>query len=150
MQRVGCTTVKCNSNKVGKSPAATRCDGDAMRRCDGDATAQKLAQKQAQKPAQYMQVFRAKIQKDSDTYSSRYFLQNTYTWLHIGTSGLPTTVPVPASMLSYKCLPRQVYILLSQLQIHANSDSCLQIVKCRYWIPSCHYWISTAGYQSGI
>jgi hypothetical protein len=39
-----------------------RCDST-----DGDASAQKPAQKLAQKPAQYMQVFLAKIQEDSDT-----------------------------------------------------------------------------------
>jgi len=45
VQRVGCTTGKCNSYEVGKSPGVASdamrrlCDAAMRRRCDGDATA---------------------------------------------------------------------------------------------------------------
>jgi hypothetical protein len=37
----------------------------------------------------------------------------------------------------------QVYILLFQLQIPTYSDTYMQIVTCRYWIPTCQYPIPT-------
>ena len=62
-----------------------RCDATAMQqRCDCDATAQmairrnrresgaEIGANPAQKPAQYVKLFPPKIQKDSDTYISRY------------------------------------------------------------------------------
>ncbi len=60
---------------------------------------------------------------------------------------MPITVPVSASMSSYVMtntytyLISQVHILLSQLQIHANTvtDTYMQIVYCRYRIPKCQY-----------
>ena len=81
VQRVGCTTGICNSNEV----ACVSCSDAMRRRCDaspmrcGDATAMRRrcnraesgAETGAETGAVYAGIF-AKIQQDSDTYSSRY------------------------------------------------------------------------------
>ncbi len=140
-----------------------RCGADAMRRrCDGDATAmrrrcniataQSPAQKPVQNPAQYMQVVLPKscrIVSDSDTYSSRPGYVSVFhaKYLQIPAHSdirLPTTVPVSASMSSYVMTNTCTYlfsqvhrdILLIQLQIPTYIDTYMQIVTCRYWIPT--------------
>ena len=69
-------------------------------------------------------------------------------YLHIDAHSdirMPITVPVSASMSSYVMtntytyLLSQVHILLSQLQIHANTGTYMQIKHCRYRIPTCQY-----------
>ena len=65
-----------------RDAAAMRCGCNAMRRCDGDATAMRPRRRRcnraetgaktgAETGAVYAGIF-AKIQQDSDTYSSRY------------------------------------------------------------------------------
>ena len=79
-----------------RDAAVMRCDGDAMQqRCDCDATAQmairrnrresgaEIGANPAQKPAQYVMLFPPKIQKDSDTYISRYLQIFLSKYLHI-------------------------------------------------------------------
>ncbi len=173
-QRVGCqcTTGICNSNEVGKSPAfraATRCGADAMRRCDGDATAMRPRRRRCNRTETVRNrsrnwrrnrrsICRYFLQK----YSSRYVQAFLARYLHIvAHSDIRAAYHCAdsASMSSYvmtnTCtyiLP-QVHILLSQLQIHAHSDTYMQIVNCRYWIPSWQYWIPTSRYpvlQVGI
>ena len=143
-----------------------RCDAAAMRRrCDGDATAMRPRRRQcnraetgAETGAVYAGIF-AKIQQDSDKYSSRYLWVFHAKYLQIPAHSdirLPTTVPVSASMSSYvmtnTCtyLLSQVHILLIQLQIPTYSDTYMQIVTCRYWIPTCQYQIPTGRYLVGI
>ncbi len=130
-----------NSNEVGKSPA-TRCGGDATamrRRCNSDTTAMRPRRRRCN---------RAKTGAEIGAETSAVCAGISCKYLHIVTKSDIRAAHHCAGICKYvvlclrytcKYLPCQVHILLSQLQIHAQSDSYLQIVKCRYLLPSCHY-----------